>query len=120
MAVQRRPLPKDPKQNTSVVEETQADPTDVLDVALQIRKKNKEPFTEAEARKQKITVPKPLKHKITGSEVIDLVPADGKRAGAVAVQPTVKPDNSKEAKSNPAKDIRVNPADPSDPLDMAF
>jgi len=51
------------------------DLSDVIDIALQLRKRNKmEPISEAETRKQKITVPKPLKHKITGSENIDLLP----------------------------------------------
>ena len=52
------------------------DPTDPLEVAFLFRKKNKmEPMSEAEARKQKIALPKALKHKTNGNENIDLLGA---------------------------------------------
>lgn len=45
-------------------------------MSLFARKKNGgDALLEAEARKQKLTIPKPVKHKITGSETIDLIPA---------------------------------------------
>lgn len=47
---------------------------DPLDVSLHARKKNNgEPIAEADARKQKLPIPKPLKHKITGGEHIELI-----------------------------------------------
>lgn len=47
---------------------------DPLDVSLNARKKNSgEPIAEADARKQKLPIPKPLKHKITGGEHIELI-----------------------------------------------
>jgi hypothetical protein len=52
-----------------------ADPTDPLEVALLARKKNNnEPIPEAEARKQKLAIPKPLKHKMTGPDHQDIMP----------------------------------------------
>ena len=54
---------KKPESNTA------ADPSDPLDVALLARKKNNyEPISENEARKLKLVIPKPLKHKITGAD----------------------------------------------------
>ena len=44
-------------------------------MSLIARKKNGgEALSEAEARKQKLAILKPVKHKITGSETTDLMP----------------------------------------------
>ena len=55
-----------PKLRTNPV--FKADPSDIIDVALHARKEKKSELTEAEAKKSKITVPKPLKLAFKGND----------------------------------------------------